>query len=279
MIPIRDALRSQRFPAVTVSLIVINLLVFFYQGYLESRPAVPIDIAPWAAEGLIPPVADPRTVRAAVIRSNGASLQIPVPAADAFVMEYGLIAAEFSSGRDLPPRIAVPIWLTLFTSMFMHGGLLHVLGNMLYLWVFGDNVEDAMGPARFLVFYLLCGAVAGLSQLALDTRSAVPLVGASGAIAGVLGAYLMLYPRSRILTVIPIFFFIRLISIPAVIVLGIWFLLQVVNSAAAIGSSGGGVAWFAHIGGFAAGMALVALFRRRGVGLGLVDLLRHRTST
>jgi membrane associated rhomboid family serine protease len=278
MIPIRDALRSQRFPIVTVSLIILNLLVFFYQGYLSSRPAVEVDLAPWAKSGMTPPIVDPRAFHAAVLRSGDGPLRFPVDAETAFVMQYGLVPAEFSSGHDLPPTIGLPIWLTLFTSMFLHGGLLHVLGNMLYLWVFGDNVEDAMGPGRFLAFYLLCGGIAGLSQLVLNAGSPIPLVGASGAIAGVLGAYLMLYPSSRILTIIPIFFFIRLISIPAVIVLGIWFLLQVVNSATSIGSSGGGVAWFAHIGGFAAGMGLVVLFKRRGVPLGLVNLVRRRPS-
>ena len=278
MIPIRDALRSQRFPVVTVLLIILNLLVFAYQVYLETTPAVLVDLAPWTRSGLTPPVVDARTSLGIARQAATGSAQYPVAAADAFVMRYGLVAAEFTGGVDLPPLLPVPIWLTLLTSMFLHGSFLHVLGNMLYLWVFGDNVEEAMGSARFLAFYLLCGATAGLAQLALDLHSATPLVGASGAIAGVLGAYIMLFPSSRILTVIPIFFFIRLVSIPAVIVLGIWFVLQVVNSAVSIGSSGGGVAWFAHIGGFAAGFGLVVLFRRRGVRLGLVDLLRRRAS-
>ena len=235
-----------------------------------------IDLRPWSAAGLTPPVLDARTYNA-YVRSTGDTVHYPVAAADAFVMQYGLVPAEFSSGHDLPPTIPIPIWLTLITSMFLHGGLLHVLGNMLYLWVFGDNVEAAMGRGRFLAFYVLCGMAAGLAQLALSLHSPVPQIGASGAIAGVLGAYLMLFPTSRILTIIPIFFFIRLISIPAVVVLGIWFLLQVANSALS-GAAGGGVAWFAHIGGFAAGMALVLLFRRRDVPIGLFALLRRRTS-
>ena len=276
MIPIRDALRSQRFPIVTVTLIVLNLLVFLYQGYLGNRPAVLIDLRPWSEAHLTPPVLDARTYNA-YVRSTGDTVHYPVAAADAFVMQYGLVPAEVSSGRDLPPTIPIPIWLTLITSMFLHGGLLHVLGNMLYLWVFGDNVEGAMGRGRFLAFYFLCGMAAGLAQLALSLHSPVPQIGASGAIAGVLGAYFMLFPTSRILTIIPIFFFIRLISIPAVVVLGIWFLLQVANSALS-GASGGGVAWFAHIGGFAAGMVLVLVFRRRDVPIGLLALLRRRTS-
>jgi membrane associated rhomboid family serine protease len=274
MIPIRDALRTPRLPVVTVCLIVLNLLVFLYQGYLQTRPAELNDMRPWIDAGLAAPAFD-RNAYSAHVRLGGDPWRYPVGANDAFVMQYGLVSAEFSTGNDLPPTIVLPIWLTLITSMFLHGGLLHVLGNMLYLWVFGDNVEHAMGSSRFLFFYLFCGCIAALSQLALAPHSAVPLIGASGAIAGILGAYLMLFPRSRILTIIPIFFFLRLVSIPAVIVLGIWFLLQVINSAASFGASGG-VAWFAHIGGFAAGMALVVFFRKRGTPLGLPDLLRRR---
>lgn len=277
MIPIRDALRSPRFPAVTVGLIVLNLLVFLYQGYLSTQPRVVVDLAPWAQQGLVPPGVDERAFRLEAQLARGGPIEAPVRAADAFLISYGMVPAEFARGVDLPPTIRIPIWLTLITSLFLHGGLLHVLGNMLYLWVFGDNVEGAMGRWRFLAFYLLCGAAAGLAQLALNLQSPIPLVGASGAIAGVLGAYLMLFPTARILTVIPIFFFVRLVSIPAVIVLGIWFLLQIVNSAASFGATTG-VAWFAHIGGFAAGLLLVLVFRRKDVPIGLLALLRRRTS-
>ncbi len=277
MIPIRDALRSPRFPVVTVGLIILNLLVFLYQGYLTSQPAVTVDLAPWAAQGLTPPGVDPRAYRVELLRAAGGPMPASVAADDAFVITYGFIPAEFSRGLDLPPFTGFPIWLTLFTSMFLHGGLLHVLGNMLYLWVFGDNVEGAMGRGRFLVFYLLCGAAAGMAQYALNPQAPIPLVGASGAIAGALGAYFMLFPTARVLTVIPILFFIRMVSIPAVIVLGIWFLLQLLNSAASFGASTG-VAWFAHIGGFAAGMVLILAFRRKDVPIGLLDLLRRRAS-
>ncbi len=276
MIPIRDAMRSQRFPAVTVTLIVLNLLVFLYQGYLATRPAVLLDLRPWAESGLTPPVAVPPAYTNYLQATSGAA-NLAVPAGDAFTLQYGLVPAEFTSGHDLPPTITIPIWLTLITSMFLHGSLLHVLGNMLYLWVFGDNVEGAMGRGRFIAFYLLCGIAAGLAQMALSPHSTIPQIGASGAIAGVLGAYFMLFPTSRILTVIPIFFFIRLISIPAVVVLGIWILLQVISSATSLGA-GSGVAWFAHIGGFAAGMALAVFFRHRDVRIGLLDLVRRRTS-
>lgn len=277
MIPIRDALRSPRFPVVTVTLIVLNLLVFLYQGILSTGPAVVVDLAPWSQKGLTPPGIDERVYKWEVIRSAGGPIPSSIRAADAFVMAYGFVPAEFAGGLDLPPAIPIPIWLTLLTSMFLHGGLLHVLGNMLYLWVFGDNVESAMGRWRFLAFYLLCGAAAGLAQMMPNPQSTIPLVGASGAIAGVLGAYLMLFPTARILTVLPIFVFIRLVSIPAVIVLGIWFLLQILNSAASFGAATG-VAWFAHIGGFVAGMILVLVFRKRDVPIGLLDLLRRRTS-
>jgi membrane associated rhomboid family serine protease len=244
---------------------------------LSTRPDIVLDLAPWNQEGLAPPGVDDRTYRWEVLRAAGGPILSSVDAADAFVIAYGLVPAEFSRGLDLPPTIGLPIWLTLITSMFLHGSLLHVLGNMLYLWVFGDNVESAMGRLRFLVFYILCGAAAGLAQLALNPQSAIPLVGASGAIAGALGAYLMLFPTARILTVLPIFIFIRLVSIPAVIVLGIWFLLQVASSAASFGASTG-VAWFAHIAGFAAGMVLVLVFRKKDVPIGLFALLQRRTS-
>jgi len=151
---------------------------------------------------------------------------------------------------------------------------MHLLGNMLYLWVFGDNVEDAMGHGRFLAFYVLCGVAAAFAQVAVDPGSPVPLIGASGAIAGVLAAYFMLFPHSRILTLVPIFFFLRLISVPAAFLLGLWFLLQVISGAGSLGDAGG-VAWFAHIGGFAAGAVLVFAFRRRGVPVVLWRMIRR----
>jgi membrane associated rhomboid family serine protease len=153
------------------------------------------------------------------------------------------------------------------TSMFLHGGFLHFGGNMLYLWIFGDNVEDRMGHGRFLVFYLLCGAAAALAQTVVNPDSVVPMLGASGAIAGVMGAYFVLYPHSRILTLVPIFIFIQLIEVPAIFFLGIWFVFQFLSGvgsiATAAGEPGGGIAFWAHIAGFAAGIATVGLFRRR----------------
>lgn len=176
------------------------------------------------------------------------------------VQEMGLIPAEITTGADLGSRVPLPA--TFLTSMFLHAGLLHLLGNMLYLWVFGNNVEDATGHLGFIVFYIACGLVAAASQIAASPFSDVPMIGASGAIAGVLGAYMLLYPGSRVLTLVPIFIFIRLMYLPAVVVLGLWFLYQVLLSRAEDSAGGGGVAFFAHIGGFVAGMLLIWIFRK-----------------
>jgi membrane associated rhomboid family serine protease len=174
-------------------------------------------------------------------------------AVDAFTLYWGLVPAAFS-------------WVTVFTSMFLHGGVLHVAGNMLYLWIFGDNVEDRMGHGRFLVFYLLCGVAAALAQTITTPDSVVPMVGASGAIAGVMGAYFVLYPKSRIVTLIPLFFFFQVIEVPANLFLGIWFLMQFISGLGSIvtvtGQSAGGVAFWAHIAGFVAGISGVVVFRR-----------------
>jgi membrane associated rhomboid family serine protease len=268
MIPIRDTLSSRRFPVLTIGLIVINLFVFLYQGYLSTRTPYFDDWtwvqAAWEIEHLDPPPTF-QTQRVPLPYSRTGTIDMfSIPRDEVFVNQYGLIASEFLHGVDLPPTLPIPIWLTLLTSMFLHGGLLHLLGNMLYLWIFGDNIEDAMGPLRFLLFYLLCGVIASLSQIAIDPGSSIPSIGASGAIAGVLAAYFMLFPHSRVLTLIPIFFFLRLISIPAVVLLGFWFVLQVISGAGSLGSEGG-VAWFAHIGGFVAGAILVFPFRRKSV--------------
>jgi len=254
----------------------LNLLLFLYQGYLQTQPAVLNDGLAWQDKGLAPPAFDPVAYRTHRL-SGGDPAFYPIPAGDHLITQYAIIPAELLSGEDLPPTIPVPVWLTILTSMFLHGGLIHLLGNMLYLWIFGDNVEDAMGPIRFLLFYILCGVAAALAQIAIDPGSATPLIGASGAIAGVLAAYFMLFPYARVLTLIPIFFFLRLVSVPAVLLLGIWFFLQVISGAGSLGS-GGGVAWFAHIGGFIAGAVLVFLFRRRGIPVTLWRTLRRGRS-
>ena len=150
---------------------------------------------------------------------------------------------------------------TIFTSMFMHGGWLHIIGNMLFLWVFGDNVEDVMGPIRFVIFYLICGFAAAAAQILTDVSSLVPMVGASGAIGGVMGAYAVLYPRARVHMLIILVIYVTTISVPAVLVLVYWFVIQLLSGLGSLGSSGGGVAFWAHIGGFVCGVVLVFFFR------------------
>jgi len=184
-----------------------------------------------------------------------------------FVFELTLtepqLRALFGQFGLVPARLALP---TVLTSMFLHGGWLHVIGNMWCLWIFGDNVEDRMGHVRFFVFYLLCGALAAAGQVFVTPGSLVPTVGASGAIAGVMGAYLVLYPRSRILTLIPVFVFIQLIEIPAIYFLLFWFVIQffsgVGSLATSAGEASGGIAFWAHVAGFVAGTLGVLLFRR-----------------
>jgi membrane associated rhomboid family serine protease len=162
--------------------------------------------------------------------------------------------------------------------MFMHGGWFHIIGNMWFLWVFGDNVEDVMGPVRFVVFYLLCGLGAAAAQVFTDLSSTLPMVGASGAIGGVMGAYALLFPRARVKTLIFLGFFITTISVPAVFMLGYWFLLQVLGGLPALGSAKGGVAFWAHIGGFVAGVVLIGLFARADYLAAYQNLLGKRAA-
>lgn len=182
---------------------------------------------------------------------------------DRFIFQWAMIPADvvtapFTGGPSNPPTFA-----TLFTSMFLHAGWEHLLGNMLFLWVFGDNVEDAMGRLRYLAFYVVSGLAAAAAQIIVTPDSSLPSLGASGAISGVLGAYLVLYPGARVLTWVPVLLFVVL-RLPAVIFLGLWFFFQFVRGVAAVGdASMGGVAWWAHIGGFVAGLVLVGVFRRR----------------
>ena len=169
---------------------------------------------------------------------------------------YGLIPSVLMGHNQLPMDLyAIPGWLTIFTSMFMHGGFMHLAGNMLYMWIFADNIEDNLGPSKFLLFYLIAGVGAAITQVLMDTQSQVPMIGASGAIGGVLGAYLINYPNARVLVLIPFGFFSQLIKIKALYVLGFWFILQFI-------SSGGGVAYAAHIGGFISGIILILFFNK-----------------
>jgi membrane associated rhomboid family serine protease len=183
------------------------------------------------------------------------------------VVSLGVIPAVLLGKVQLPPELAViPAELTILTSMFLHGGFMHLAGNMLYLWIFGNNVEDSMGHVRFVIFYLICGVAAVAGQTLQNPDSQIPMIGASGAISGVLGAYLLLYPHARVLVAIPLGFIMYMIRMPAGWVLGLWFLFQLLSSAMT-SAEGGGVAWFAHIGGFIAGMALIPLFKYKRIPL------------
>ena len=178
--------------------------------------------------------------------------------------------AQISTFLVVPARLlADPAgqFYTVFTAMFMHASWLHILGNMLYLWIFGDNIEDRIGHGRYLIFYLVCGIIATFAQVLADPTSTVPNLGASGAIAGVLGAYLIAFPRQRVQVLLLAF----IIPLPAILVIGVWFLLQVMNEASSLGAASGGVAYMAHIGGFIAGMILILLLRRRRRRLSIYD--------
>jgi membrane associated rhomboid family serine protease len=206
------------FPAVTIALIAVNIVVFLIELSQGTR-----------IEG--------------------------------FFQTWAVVPAEYSARTDLPPTQPFPFWATIFTSMFMHGGWLHLAGNMLYLWIFGDNVEDAMGRGRYLVFYLLCGVAASLAQIAINPDSQIPSLGASGAISGVLGAYLVMFPGRRVRVLL-----IRMITyLPAIVVIGFWIVLQFISGIGQLSQAEetGGVAYAAHVGGFVAGFVLVWLFRRR----------------
>ena len=240
MLPFRDHNPSGTTPYVTIALIIVNVAVFL----VEVRQG---------------------------------------PRIDEFIEQYGLKPARVFGWREpprprpwlfFPPRkpiaYKVPLWATFFTSMFLHGGWLHLLGNMWYLWIFGDNVEDRMGHLKFLIFYLVCGLAAAAAQLTATAATRVSLmqgggvmVGASGAIAGVLGAYLVAFPRARISTLMFIWFYYGVVDLPAIVVLGFWFVLQLLSGMSSLAlTQAGGVAWWAHIGGFVAGMLLLGLFQK-----------------
>jgi membrane associated rhomboid family serine protease len=217
VLPLSDHNPSRTTPVINVALIVVNVLLFFWE----------------IAQG---------------------------PYLDRVLMGVAFIPARFWYSPLHPVNV-----IGMFFSMFLHGGWLHLGGNMLYLWIFGDNIEDRLGHFRYLLFYLLCGIAATLAHAVANPASRMPSIGASGAIAGVLGAYILLFPKARVTTLIPIFFFITIREIPAVIVLGLWFVLQLFVGVASLGvedaANTGGVAYFAHIGGFVAGMVLVAVMR------------------
>jgi membrane associated rhomboid family serine protease len=228
MIPLHDDNPTETTPLVTIALIAACAIVFLYQVSLPGEPGE------W------------------------------------FVFRYGAIPAvlfgQAAGAGSIPPEaVGLPAYVSLITSMFLHGGWMHLIGNMLYLWIFGNNVEDVMGHARFIIFYVTCGVLAAFSHALTDPSSTVPMVGASGAISGVLGAYLLLFPRAQVLVLIPLGIFTRIMYVPAGFVLGFWFVLQLLSGGLSLGRQGGGVAFFAHVGGFLAGMALIGLFKRPDV--------------
>ena len=234
--PLRDYRPSRTFPWVTVTIIAIDVLIYLYQALILGDQRVLVRVG----------------LRSAYITKE-----------DLFIYTYGLSPCEVLGSCSAFPPAEFPLWATLFTSMFLHGSLLHVAGNMWYLWVFADNVEDAMGKLRFLIFYLLSGLAAALAQILVNPDTQTPMVGASGAISGVLGAYMILYPRGRVLTLLWVFYFVRFMQLPALYFLGFWFLFQLLSASLVGTGEGGGIAWMAHIGGFVAGMLLVRLFVSR----------------
>jgi membrane associated rhomboid family serine protease len=248
MIPLRDDVPSRTVPLITVALIVLNVIAYVYQYSLDlDTPAG-------------------QAARALDCLHLDARRSLTSPGL-AFVCEFGVIPCRLSLACPGPADFP-PAWVTVFTAMFLHGDLLHLGGNMLYLWIFGNNVEDILGHGRFLIFYTVAGGAAAAAQTWASPGSAVPMIGASGAVSGVLGAYLLLFPYARVLTLVAFGFFIRLMPIRALFVLGFWFALQLAQSLLSVRVSGpgggGGVAWFAHVGGFLSGIVLLFLLRPRG---------------
>jgi membrane associated rhomboid family serine protease len=268
LIPLKDNIPTDRFPLLTAVFIGINVFVFlFFQGpsfsgdQVETKPVVEYGAIPYRVTH---PGEDCDLARVQVVDP----VQGVGAVSEQVVCEGTPEYAEAQAQGALIQTSEGPAFLTLLTSMFLHGGWLHIFFNMLFLWVFGSNVEDSMGRIRFVLFYLLGGLAAIFAQIVVDADSQVPTVGASGAIAAVLGGYALLYPQARILTIIFIIFFFTFIEIPAMILLGIWLLLQFLPAIGQlatpeIGGEGGGVAYFAHIGGFLFGLAAIHLFATR----------------
>ncbi|MDJ0928828.1 MAG: rhomboid family intramembrane serine protease [Gammaproteobacteria bacterium] len=235
MFPIRDDNPHFLTPYVTYGLIAVNVLVWLFVQGLGAGPAL---VQSLCTLGLIP---------GNVLGTLPAGARIPLGP------EYACILGDSAA------------WHTLVTSMFLHGGWMHIISNMWFLWIFGNNVEDSMGHVRFAVFYVLCGLAAAALQIGSNPDSGVPMVGASGAIGGVMGAYVLLYPRVNVHMLIFLGFFVTTVAVPAVFMLGYWFLLQLIGGFGSLGADGGGVAFWAHVGGFAAGAALIPLFRDRAL--------------
>jgi membrane associated rhomboid family serine protease len=269
LLPLKDNIPTRRFPVITVVLIVINVAMFF--GFQHAH---------WSGSGFA--VSDTNTVKYAFIPYE--LTHLGKKCGDRAVLDNGQrvatnnkalcqgarVTGQTTDGtpvdgtvREVSPKSQPVVWLTILFAMFMHGGLLHIGGNMLFLWIFGNNIEDSMGRLTFVGFYLLGGLAATLVQTVVNPSSTVPNLGASGAIAAVLGGYALLYPRARVATLIFIVFFVTVLELPALVVLGGWFLLQLLDAGAASGGDVGGVAYFAHIGGFLFGLLTIKLFAHR----------------
>jgi membrane associated rhomboid family serine protease len=254
MIPIKDNIPTDRFPFVTVALIVANFVVYIlaigHGGSFINGP----DLHEVIKYGAIPyALTHPGTHCAEVVRHTALGTSGPEL----------LCNTRLLNANHIPAENLVPSWQTIFTAMFMHANILHIAGNMLFLWIFGNNVEDSMGPVKFILFYILGGIAAFALQVAVAPGSKVPTLGASGAIAAVLGGYILIYPKARVLTLVIIIFFFTVIEIPAWVMLGIWFAEQAVFGAVGFttptGVASGGVAYYAHIGGFLFGLLVIRL--------------------
>ncbi len=248
MFPLRDNIPTEHFPVVTVLFIVANCIIYFFlqDGFLGLPDGGTGGDWPVIEYALIP-------------------YEVTNPGDMCEATAGGAVACEGQSGVTGTAGSQPPTWLTLFTSMFMHGSLLHLGGNMLFLWIFGNNVEDSMGPIRFIAFYLLGGLAADAAQILINTDSTVPTLGASGAVAAVLGGYLLLFPRARVVTFVFIIFFFTILELPAILFLGIWILQQALFAYFDLvqpTGEGGGVAYFAHIGGFVLGLLVVRAFAK-----------------
>ncbi len=256
MIPLRDNIPARTTPWVNFSVIAACSLVFFLQ--LQDTESKLVE-----QFGMIP-------------------VRVLHPDEPVEIVERVLVQTPFGTGVEELVRPAapsgVPPWQTLLTCVFLHGSWMHIIGNMWMLWIFGDNVEDRMGHFGFAIFYLFCGAAASFVHFLADTGSAIPTIGASGAIAGVMGAYMVLYPRAQVLSVIPIFFFIQMVVLPAPVFLGLWFLMQLFQGTfAAVSVQSAGVAWWAHIGGFVAGFVIAWLLKRADATTPAVRVVRPNT--
>ena len=241
MFPLKDDIPTRRFPVLTVAIIALCAIAYFgFEGGTW-------DLGAKGDQKVVEYGAIPYEITHPGKHCEAAGQQV---------------VCQGQAGVSGEAEKQAPTWLTVFTSMFLHGSLLHLLGNMLFLWIFGNNIEDSMGRPRFVLFYLLGGLAAILGQTLIDPGSTAPTVGASGAIAAVLGGYALLYPRARVITVVFIVFFFTILNLPALAVLGLWFLLQVLYGASEIAQpvGGGGVAYFAHIGGFLFGLLTIKLF-------------------